>query len=55
MLCDFPVASPRACCIQVLSYWSAVAKENLSKDLEVTKRSVGLLGNWTVSYIKGET
>lgn len=36
-------------------YWSAVAKKNWNKDLEVIKISVGLLGNGAVSYIKGET
>lgn len=35
------------------SNWSAVVKKSLDKDSEVIMMTVGLLENWTVSYIKG--
>lgn len=43
----------RACDLQVSSTWSAVVKKSLDKDSEVMMMTVGLLENWTVSYIKG--
>lgn len=35
------------------SNWSAVVKKSLDKDSEVIMMTMGLLENWTVSYIKG--
>lgn len=49
----FHGAITRACDLQVSSNWSAVVKKSLDKDSEVIMMTVGLLENWTVSYIKG--